>query len=231
MRKLPPEGYTIRDDLRRKSGPIVQIAGNDSRGVLFGIGRLLRAMSMEKGVVTMPAGLKITTAPRYPLRGHQLGYRPKTNSYDGWDLRQWEQYIRDLAVFGANSIELVPPRSDDASDSPHFPRPPMETMVGMSKLCDEYGLDVWIWYLEALDKDYSDPKTVQARLSRNGATMCLPSFLGLDGSIRARRRPRSHAAALLDGSARKTGRVCCTDRIRLRDDVGFAAGISGRVDE
>ena len=33
----------------------------------------------------------------------------------------WESYIRDLAVFGANAIELIPPRSDDAADSPHFP--------------------------------------------------------------------------------------------------------------
>ena len=74
-----------------------------------------------------------TTAPEYPLRGHQLGYRPKTNSYDAWDLAQWEQYIRDLAVFGTNAIELIPPRSDDDADSPHFPLPPMEMMVGMSR--------------------------------------------------------------------------------------------------
>ena len=33
----------------------------------------------------------------------------------------WEQYIRDLAVFGTNAIELIPPRSDDDADSPHFP--------------------------------------------------------------------------------------------------------------
>jgi hypothetical protein len=36
-------------------------------------------------------------------------------------------------------------------------------MIGMSRLADEYGLDVWIWY-PALDKDYSDPKTVEFAL-------------------------------------------------------------------
>ena len=36
----------------------------------------------------------------YPLRGHQLGYRPKTNSYDAWTPAMWEQYVRDLVVFG-----------------------------------------------------------------------------------------------------------------------------------
>ena len=36
----------------------------------------------------------------------------------------WEQYIRDLAVFGCNAVELIPPRSDDDADSPLFPLPP-----------------------------------------------------------------------------------------------------------
>src|SRR5262249_28294215 len=125
--------------------------------------RLLRELHMTRGRISLPVPLDITTAPKYPLRGHQLGYRPKTNSYDGWNLAQWEQYIRDLAVFGTNAVELIPPRSDDDADSPHFPLPPMETMVGMSKLLDDYGLDVWIWY-PALDPDYSDAKTVEFAL-------------------------------------------------------------------
>src|SRR5262249_4342460 len=79
----------------------------------------------------------------------------------------WEQYIRDLAVFGANAVELIPPRSDDDADSPHFPLPPMDMMVGMSKLLDAYGLDVWIWY-PAMDRDYADAKTVQFALREWG---------------------------------------------------------------
>ena len=55
---------------------------------------------------------EVTTAPQYAMRGHQIGYRDKTNSYCGWDLKQWEKYIRDLVVFGANAVELIPPRSD-----------------------------------------------------------------------------------------------------------------------
>jgi hypothetical protein len=143
-----------------KDAPIVWVAGDDARGVLFGVGRLLRVLHMEKQHVTLPGHFQVATAPHYPLRGHQLGYRPKTNSYDGWDLVRWEQYMRDLAVFGTNAIELIPPRSDDDADSPHFPLPPMDTMVGMSQICADYGLDVWIW-LPALDKDYSDRKTIE----------------------------------------------------------------------
>src|SRR5262245_48509486 len=40
-RGLAPEGYEIKS-----SGNTVAITGNDARGVLFGVGRLLRAMSI-----------------------------------------------------------------------------------------------------------------------------------------------------------------------------------------
>ena len=112
----PAEGYHIE-----VAADSVRVTGNDARGVLFGIGRLLREMRMERGAVSITDGWTETTAPKYPLRGHQLGYRPKTNSYDGWTVPVWEQYIRDLAVFGANAIELIPPRSDDARRQPALP--------------------------------------------------------------------------------------------------------------
>jgi len=120
-----PEGYRIRvrDDGGR---PVVLVIGNDARGVLFGVGHLLRTLRTDQGSIALPDDLNVTTAPYYRLRGHQLGYRDKTNSYCGWDLPQWEQYIRDLVVFGANAIELIPPRSDDHTASVHFPLPPMK---------------------------------------------------------------------------------------------------------
>jgi hypothetical protein len=160
--KMGAEGYRLF--VRKgKGAPAVFVIGNDSRGVLFGIGRLLRELRMARGNVTLDDGIQIATVPRNSLRGHQLGYRPKCNSYDAWDLPVWEQYYRDLAVFGCNTIELIPPRSDDDADSPHFPRPPMEMMTGMSRLADQYGLDVWIWY-PAMDADYSNPATVDSAL-------------------------------------------------------------------
>ena len=143
------------------------VIGNDERGVLFGVGKLLRSLEMSRDRVTLSGALDVTSAPAMPIRGHQLGYRPKTNSYDAWDLPQWEQYIRDLAVFGTNAVELIPPRSDDDADSPHFPLPPMEMMAGMSRSADDYGLDVWIWY-PAMDKDYGDPKSRRVRAGRVG---------------------------------------------------------------
>jgi hypothetical protein len=158
------EGFRIQTIVGADAAPVLTVIGNDARGVLFGVGRLLRTLRLSPGQIVLPAQLNVASAPKYPLRGHQLGYRPKTNSYDAWDLPTWDRYIRDLALFGTNAIELIPPRSDDAADSPHFPLPPLEMMAGMSQLCADYGLDVWIWY-PAMDADYSDPKTVEHALA------------------------------------------------------------------
>jgi hypothetical protein len=157
------EGYRLYVKRQAARAPAVFVLGNDARGVLFGVGRLLREMHLERDRIALDDDLHVATVPKYPLRGHQLGYRPKTNSYDGWTVALWEQYIRDLAVFGTNAVELIPPRSDDDADSPHFPLPPMDMMVAMSCLLDDYGLDAWIWY-PAMDANYADPKTVELAL-------------------------------------------------------------------
>ena len=88
---LPAEGFRIRTESGGGS-PAVFVVGNDARGVSFGIGHLLRQLELTRGRVTLRDEYSIRTAPRYPLRGHQLGYRPKTHSYDAWDRTIWEQY-------------------------------------------------------------------------------------------------------------------------------------------
>jgi hypothetical protein len=168
--QLKPEGFRIRTKTATGRAPAILVIGNDARGVLYGVGKLLRTLEMSRDHVELPAPLDVTSAPAMPIRGHQIGYRPKTNSYDAWDLPQWEQYIRDLAVFGCNSLELIPPRSDDDADSPHFPLPPIEMMIGVSQLASDYGLDVWIWY-PAMDASYSTPKVTDAAVREWGEVL------------------------------------------------------------
>ena len=158
-----PEAYGIQTG-SDSGGRWIAVAGSDERGLLFGVGQLLRSINFGRQTATVDrTRLTRTSSPKYPLRGHQLGYRPKTNSYDAWTVEIWDQYMRDLAVFGTNAIELIPPRSDDEPDSPLFPLPPAQMMVEMSGIADSYGLDVWIWY-PAMDKDLSDAPTVSKAL-------------------------------------------------------------------
>jgi hypothetical protein len=141
----------------------VTVTGADDRGVVFGAGYLLRQFHMARQRLDLDANLSVSSSPHYAVRGQQLGYRPKTNAYDAWNVPMWEQYIRELAIFGNNTIELIPPRSDDDDDSPHFALPKIEMMVEMSRIANEYGMDVSIWY-PAMDRDYSDPATVEFAL-------------------------------------------------------------------
>src|SRR6266446_2867862 len=158
-----PDAYALWIENSQRKAPVICAAGHDGRGTIFGVGRLLRLLEMGRDRLQLDSATKLATAPQYHLRGHQFGFRPKTNAYDAWTLAMWEQYCRDMMVFGMNAVELIPPRSDDDPDSPHFPKPPMEMMIGMSQLAADYGLDVWIWY-PSMDKDYSDPKTVEFAL-------------------------------------------------------------------
>jgi hypothetical protein len=155
-----PEAFHIQTG----PGRTVVIAGQDDRGVLFGIGFVLRHADYFAGRIQLRAPLDIYSAPQFAVRGHQLGYRFKNNTYDAWTPERFEQYIRDLAVFGANTIELLPPVTDDAPSSPLFPLPAMETMTRVSGILQKYGLRCSVFY-PAMAKDYSDPMTVAAELA------------------------------------------------------------------
>ncbi len=161
-----PEGFTITS-AHEGDRAIVTVKGFDDRGVVFGAGYLLRQFNMGRQKLELAGDLDVQSKPRTAIRGHQLGYRPKSNTYDAWTVPMWEQYIRDLAVFGTNTIEVIPPRSDDAADSPHFPLPQIDMMAEMSRIANEYAMNVSIWY-PAMDTDYSDPKTVQFALEEWG---------------------------------------------------------------
>ncbi|HWC91350.1 MAG TPA: hypothetical protein VG433_16890, partial [Pirellulales bacterium] len=161
--RIGSEGFALA--VKREPRAAVVLCAADARGLLYGIGRLLRKMELSSGVIAVPAALAIATAPAFPLRGHQLGYRPKVNAYDAWSEAQFDQYIRELALFGANSIEILPPRTDDQRTSPHFKLPPLDMMVRLAEIIDSYGLDVWIWYPN-MGKDYVDDKAVQAELAQ-----------------------------------------------------------------
>ena len=162
-----PEGFCVE-----RAGDALTVTGNDARGVLYGVGWLLRHLEVRRNAVVLPDVLlakgPVCTAPHYPLRGHQIGYRPKTNSYVGWTVAEWEQYIRELAMaptpFGANAVEVIPPVSDDEPDSDHFPLPPIDMLREVSAIADRYDVDLWIWF-PALESDYADAATARRALA------------------------------------------------------------------
>lgn len=142
------EGYRIFLE-KRDDRSILWILGADSRAIIFGIGELLRTAKMQKNSVLIEDDLDVASAPVYSLRGHQLGYRNTANSYDAWSVDQYDQYIRELALFGTNAIENIPPLKKDTS--PHFKISREEMNVKMSEICDSYDLEYWVWTPAVVD--------------------------------------------------------------------------------
>ncbi|ODS81465.1 MAG: hypothetical protein ABS46_11425 [Cytophagaceae bacterium SCN 52-12] len=158
---IQKEGFKFFVNEQLKAAVIV---GKDERGLLYGVGRFLRKAELAPRSIVLNGSPAIATSPRYPIRGHQLGYRPKTNSYDAFTVGQFDQYIRELALFGANSIEIMPPKTDDDFTSRHMKLPAIDMVREQSRIAAGYGLDVWMWYPN-LEKDYSNPETIKKELA------------------------------------------------------------------
>ena len=100
----------------------------------------------------------------------------------------------------------------------------------MSRIADEYGLDVWIWY-PAMDPDYSDPETVEFALKEWGEVFRrLPR---IDAVFVPGGDPGHTRAEIPDGAARKADRESCTSyhpKAQMwMSPQGFTAGMDGRV--
>ncbi len=149
---LPAESYSITVGEAQ-----VTINGKDGRGLLYGIGHFLRVMEWAPGSVHVPEGDTGIMSPVYPMRGHQLGYRFQSNCYDTWDDARYEQYIRELALFGCNSIENIP--LEDQRKSPHMPLDRRTMNRRLSEICLQYGLDYWVWTPAVFDLSDQEKRT------------------------------------------------------------------------
>ena len=160
LEKIGDEGFyvTVYPELNK-----VLVLAKTKRGALYGVGYLLRKMEISDNRIVAAHAIETSSTPTYEIRGHQLGYRPKTNSYDAWSVAQFDQYIRDLAVFGANSIEIMPPRTDDDFTSKHMQLAAIEMMAEQSRICKEYDMDVWMWYPN-MASNYTHPDTIQKEI-------------------------------------------------------------------
>ena len=138
------EGFSIRVVPATGDQPaIVFVTGADPRGLLFGVGKLLTNIEWSQGALSLDAAFHADLAPDVPLRGHQLGYRARANSWDAWTPAQFDQYIRELVIFGTNAIENIP--FEDADKSPHMPVTREVMNSEMSRICAKYDIEYWVW--------------------------------------------------------------------------------------
>jgi len=156
------EGFRIC--LEKSNGKaILWLIGADDRGVIFAIGHFLRATDFSKNKISFNKINEIATSPVYPIRGHQLGYRNTANSWDAWTVSQYEKYIRELALFGSNCIENIP--FQDGPLGPNMKVPREEMNLKMSTICNNYGLDCWVWTPAGVD--LSDESKFQDEVNKH----------------------------------------------------------------
>ena len=140
--ELKKEGYRIYH-ASKDGHNTLWILGADARGVLYGIGKLLRTAKMKKGNISIDSNIDFSEAPEYALRGHQFGYRNTANSWDAWTVEQFDQHFREQVLFGANSFENIPFQA--ANSSPHFKIDPQIMEVELSRICEKYDAEYWVW--------------------------------------------------------------------------------------
>ncbi len=138
------DGYKLVFSASDKS---IVVAGHDPRGVLYGAGRILRMSDISGKGFFVPADTMFASSPAYPVRGHEVLPSPRAKSPDEeWAKANFDQYVRELALFGMNSIEMLR----------HVP-------ADYVKIAKSYGMDIWIVTYDN-GPDFVTPKGVQTEL-------------------------------------------------------------------
>lgn len=139
-----PESYAIaiRQVDQRTA---VLIEGRDEAGVFFAVGRLLLAMELRPDSILIDDAFEAKSTPRFPHRGHQIGFRELSHCYDAWTPEVYEQYMRELGIFGANAFETTRFASPDRKNGPHAKVTDGEMAAAWSRICADYGFDFWLF--------------------------------------------------------------------------------------
>lgn len=116
------------------------------RGFIYGIGMFLRKIVPVCGVPVLVENISGEYSPDKSIRGHQLGYRPKPNTYDAWSYEDYRRYYLDLMFFGANTVEHIPYEKGVSNRNRLMKYDEEEFLVEASRIADEFDLDVSLWH-------------------------------------------------------------------------------------
>lgn len=142
METMRAEAYRLVH-IQKNGKDILWVIGADVRGILYGLGKLLRTAQIGNGQLQIARDTDFSESPKYAIRGHQFGYRNTANSWDSWTVEQFDQHFREQVLFGANSFENIP--FQDPNSSVHFKVHPQKMEVELSKICNKYQADYWVW--------------------------------------------------------------------------------------
>ena len=94
------EDFRIEQD-----GKKITVTAHRLRSLIYGYSMFLRKSVVRDGELVLTKDISGDYSPYMPVRGHQLSYTDMNNTYEAWDEKQYERYIRDLMMFGMNTVE------------------------------------------------------------------------------------------------------------------------------
>lgn len=132
-------------------GAAITVRARGIRGLIYGIGLFLRKTEYRDGTVTLIADIDGEYIPEKKIRGHQLGYRPLSNTYDRWNVNDYVRAYLDIMYFGANTVEHIPGKKDERRGNELMTLGENELLFAASEKADEFDLDVSLWYPNSED--------------------------------------------------------------------------------
>ncbi len=116
------------------------------RGFIYAIGMLLRKSVIRENRISLLYDISGGYSPDKKIRGHQLGYRQTSNTYDAWDIAEYKRCYLDIMYFGANTCEHIPYESGSSDRNAIMRRDEQELLCEAAKEAAILGLDVSLWY-------------------------------------------------------------------------------------
>jgi hypothetical protein len=176
------EGYFIADG----SGGSILIAGNDPRGLLYGVGKFLRTSRFDLGGFT-PGTWRGRSVPSSPVRGLYCAVH-MGNFYEEAPIEEVKLYLEDLSLWGLNTIVFHFPTWQFASLDDPAARESIERIRLLMKAARKTGLRVGL--VQVINQGFqSAPKELRAapypddwrRRGSLGVNLCpsLPAGLAL----------------------------------------------------
>jgi hypothetical protein len=109
------ESYAVWVDGSSPRKTVVNIAGFDNRGILFGAGRLIQELYLSANYISIPQKLVITSSPSDKLRAQQIIKNSQgKDGFNDWSKPEVnQQFVNDMLIFGTNGFEPTQPELVD----------------------------------------------------------------------------------------------------------------------
>ncbi len=140
------EGYSIRTKRRDE----IEVAGNDERGLLYGLGKLLHTSRFSSEGFS-PGAWRGQSVPACTVRGVYFATH-FNNFYEAAPVEELQAYIEDLALWGINSIGFNFPQWQYESFDDPAARKNIERIRAMMKVARNVGMRVGL--LEAENQGF-----------------------------------------------------------------------------